>query len=91
MGLINSSSGWIKTIVKNEYGDIIPTGVGGSDSTYFSDYLYETHNNNSVYTALVSGGLHHGSDCGFGCFVLDNGFGDSGSSGGSRLCFCEKN
>ena len=91
VGLINSSSGWIKTIVKNEYGDIIPTGVGGSDSTYFSDYLYETHNNNSVYTALVGGGLNYGSNCGFGCFILNNGFGYSYSDYGSRLCFCEKN
>lgn len=91
VGLINSSSGWIKTIVKNEYGDIIPTGVGGSDSTYFSDYLYETHNNNSVYTALVGGGLSSGSGCGFGFLNLNDGFGYSTSYFGSRLCFCEKN
>ena len=91
VGLINSSSGWIKTIVKNEYGDIIPTGVGGSDSTYFSDYLYETHNNNSVYTALVGRRLANGSGCGFGCFSLAYDFGYSSSYYGSRLCFCEKN
>ena len=91
VGLISSSSGWTKTIIKNEYGDIIPTGVGGSDSTYFSDYLWEAHNNNSIYTALVGGTWHYGSYCGFGSLDLADGFGGSSSGLGSRLCFCEKN
>lgn len=91
VGLISSSGGWAKTIVKNEQGDIITTGVGGSDSTYFCDYLWEARGNNSVYTARVGGGLYDGSYCGFGCLGLDDGFGSSGSSIGSRLCFCEKN
>lgn len=90
IGLV-SSSGQIKTIVKNEYGDIIPTSVGGSDTTYFSDYLQESHTSGSILTARVGGSLSLGSGCGFGCLYLDNGFGDSGSYGGSRLCFCEKN
>lgn len=91
VGLISSSSGWTKTIVKNKYGDIIPTSVGAGDTTYFSDYLYEAHNNGSIYAALVGGYLGLGSRCGFGCLALHIGFGVSASNYGSRLCFCEKN
>ena len=91
IGLVSSSSGQIKTIVKNEYGDIIPTSVGGSDTTYFSDYLWESHTNGSIFAALVGGSLNGGSSCGFGFLSLDSGFGSSDSRCGSRLCFCEKN
>ena len=86
--LISSSGGWIKTIVKNKYGDIIPTSVGAGDTTYFSDYLWEAHNNGSIYTARVGGCLHNGSDCGLGCLVLINGFGIASSNYGSRLVYC---
>ena len=86
--LISSSRGWIKTIVKNKYGDIIPTSVGAGDTTYFSDYLWEAHNNGSIYTALVGGSLPYGSLCGLGCLFLSDGFGIAGSADGSRLVYC---
>ena len=86
--LISSSGGWIKTIVKNKYGDIIPTSVGAGDTTYFSDYLWEAHNNGSIYAARVGGGLDDGSNCGLGYLGLNFGFGYARSDLGSRLVYC---
>ena len=86
--LISSSGGWIKTIVKNKYGDIIPTSVGAGDTTYFSDYLWEAHNNGSVYACRFCGGLAFGSSCGLGCLSLDLGFTHAGADCGSRLVYC---
>ena len=91
VGLISSSGGWTKTIVKNEYGDIIPTSVGAGDTTYFSDYLWEAHTNNGIYACPFGGRLDGGSLCGFGCLLLDLGFGDAGSDVGSRLCYSAYN
>ena len=91
VGLISSSGGWTKTIVKNEYGDIIPTSVGAGDTTYFSDYLWEAHANGSIYAYLFGGCLHLGSCCGFGCLNLAYGFGHAFSYIGSRLCYSAYN
>ena len=87
VGLISSSGGWTKTIVKNKYGDIIPTSVGAGDTTYFSDYLWEAHNNGSVYACLFGGSLSDGSACGLGYLYLAYGFAAAGASG-SRLVYC---
>ena len=88
VGLISSSGGWTKTIIKNKYGDIVPTSVGAGDTTYFSDYLWEAHNNGSIYAAPLGGCLANGSYCGFGSLNLSSGFGDARSHYGSRLVYC---
>ena len=91
VGLISSSGGWTKTIVKNEYGDIIPTSVGAGDTTYFSDYLWEAHTNNGIYACPFGGHLDCGSYCGFGFLSLNGGFGYAYSNRGSRLCYSAYN
>ena len=88
VGLISSSGGWTKTIIKNKYGDIVPTSVGAGDTTYFSDYLWEAHSNGSIYTFLFGGGLHGGSYCGLGCLGLYGGFAGASANFGSRLVYC---
>ena len=88
VGLISSSGGWTKTIVKNKYGDIIPTSVGAGDTTYFSDYLWEAHNNGAVYAYRFGGGLNHGSHCGLGCLFLIYEFAGAYAYDGSRLIYC---
>lgn len=35
-----TSDGWITKLAVGEYMDIVPTAVGGSDTTYFSDYYW---------------------------------------------------
>ncbi len=88
VGLISSSGGWSKTIVKNKQGDFIPTSVGAGDTTYFSDYLWEAHNHNSIYAVRLGGSLYIGSNCGLGCLDLYDGFGFANSNDGSRLVYC---
>jgi hypothetical protein len=88
VGLISSSGGWIKTITKNKYGDIVSTSVGAGDTTYFSDYLWEAHDSGSIYAALLGGYLCDGSGCGFGYLLLEHGFDGADSSCGSRLVYC---
>ena len=88
VGLISSSGGWTKTIVKNKYGDIIPTSVGAGDTTYFSDYLWEAHSNGSVYACRFGGRLFLGSYCGLGCLALADGFAFANANYGSRLVYC---
>ena len=87
VGRITDSSGWIKTIVKNKYGNIIPTSVGAGDATYFSDYVMASYSYNN-YTAQFGGSWDVGSYCGLGCLFLHHGFSDAYSDGGSRLVYC---
>lgn len=35
-----TSDGWITKLAVGEYMDVVPTAVGGSDTTYFSDYYW---------------------------------------------------
>lgn len=88
VGLISSTSGWIKTIVKNKQGNLIPTSVGAGDTTYFSNYLLEAHRSESIYPALLGGDLDSGSRCSLGYLHLAYGFGLASSAGGSRLVYC---
>ena len=88
VGLVSSSDGWIKTIVKNKYGDIIPTSVEAGSTTYFSDFFTVNNRNNSIYAAHLGGCLDYGSYCGLGCLDLYCGFGDASSDDGSRLVYC---
>lgn len=35
-----TNDGWITKLAVGEYMDVVPTAVGGSDTTYFSDYYW---------------------------------------------------
>ena len=54
-------SGYIKTTKMDHFGRI-PTGVGGSASTYLCDYFYM--NANAVTVAFVGGSVDYGAICG---------------------------
>ena len=88
VGLISWRGDYIKTIIKNKQGDFIPTSVGAGDTTYFSDYLSESHDNSNIFAASVGGSLPAGSLCGLGCLSLSYGFGHVDLSCGSRLVYC---
>lgn len=81
-----ATSGWVKEITADEgHPDVVfPTAVGGSDSTYFSDYLY--CNNSAIPTTVFYGGYYsYGSYLGLFCWILNNGLGISYGSVGARL------
>lgn len=56
-----NGSGWTKKISHGRYGDVVPTEIGGSDSTYYADYYWYNTGNRIV---LRSGFSDDGSRCG---------------------------
>lgn len=56
-----SGDGWTKKISHGRYGDVVPTRIGGSDSTYYADYYWFNTGNRIV---LRSGHSDNGSRCG---------------------------
>lgn len=80
-----SSSGWITGIAHGEYADIMPTYIsGGSDTTYYADYYYQSVNNRIL---LRSGHSDDGSFCGVFCSNAVRASSVSHSGISSRLGF----
>lgn len=81
-----TSDGWITNIAAENgpFFDMVPTNVGGSDSTHYSDYYYQT-SGNSLVLARSSGG----SDAkgGVAYAGADGAASSTGSGYGSRLAF----
>lgn len=69
VGVEIASDGWTKTYDLRETGEIIPSSVGGSGSTYMCD----SHNCNTSYTGLrtllVGGNANYDGYAGVGCFA----------------------
>lgn len=82
--------GYIKAIALGEHGDIIPSEVGASSSTYFCD-VHDTptqfHHSSTAFT--VGGTLHTGDGAG----LLSSYFHNTANynSTGTRLCFYPQN
>lgn len=55
-------NGWIKTIAQGKYGDVPPTSIGGSETTYYSDCSWFNPTANRIF--LRSGASDIGSRCG---------------------------
>ena len=70
-----ASDGWIKDYDLGETGEIIPSVVGGSATTYMCDYHYCNASSTALRTLIVSGGADNGGLAGLGCFLSDYGVG----------------
>ena len=81
------SGGWITKIAHTDYADVMPIGVGGSDSTYYADYYYPS-TGNMVFARSGSSG--DGSHCGVFCSFAYSVSSYSSSYIGSRLGFYGK-
>ena len=82
------TQGYVKKIVFGEYGDIMPTEVGGSNTTYYCDYHYT--NIPTVETlkgVLFSSPADGDVNCGFDCSSSINVPSAGDAPIGSRLCF----
>ena len=57
-----TSDGWITNIAAENgpFFDMVPTNVGGSDSTHYSDYYYQTSGNSLVLARSCSGSYTYG-------------------------------
>lgn len=79
-----ASDGYIKAFDLGEKGEIIPSAVGGSNTTYMCDYHYCNTSSTALRTLLVSGRASYGGAAGLGCFYSYHGVGYAGSTVGFR-------
>ena len=79
-----ASDGWIKDYDLGETGEIIPSVVGGSATTYMCDYHYCNASSTALRTLIVGGGAHTGGIAGLGCFDSTYGVGYASSLVGFR-------
>lgn len=82
-----AGSGWTKKISHGRYGDVVPTEIGGSDSTYYADYYWYNTGNRIV---LRSGRSGDGCRCGVFVASAYSASSLSWTSVGSRLAFYGK-
>lgn len=79
-----ASDGWIKDYDLGETGEIIPSVVGGSATTYMCDYHYCNASSTALRTLFVSGHAYAGGGAGLGCFYSAYGVRDADASVGFR-------
>lgn len=68
-----ASDGWIKDYDLGETGEIIPSVVGGSATTYMCDYHYCNASSTALRTLIVGGGADNGGHAGLGYFYSSHG------------------
>ena len=78
-----ASDGWIKDYDLGETGEIIPSVVGGSATTYMCDYHYCNASSTALRTLIVGGGAD-GGGAGLGYFYSADGVGYAHSAVGFR-------
>ena len=86
-GNICRTNGYAKKMLLGEDGDIVPTEVGGSSSTYWCDYYYTYTSANRMQVVLVGGFAGHGSYAGLASVHANVAPSVAGRYLGSRLCF----
>ena len=79
-----ASDGWIKDYDLGETGEIIPSVVGGSATTYMCDYHYCNASSTALRTLIVGGCAHYGGYAGLGCFNSYYGVGYASANVGFR-------
>ena len=79
-----ASDGWIKDYDLGETGEIIPSVVGGSATTYMCDYHYCNASSTALRTLIVGGRAANGGTAGLGCFASNDGVGSADAAVGFR-------
>lgn len=79
-----ASDGWIKDYDLGETGEIIPSAVGGSATTYMCDYHWCNAGSTALRTLLVGGRAINGGDAGLGFFDSLDGVGLAATTVGFR-------
>ena len=83
-GIEVAKDGYIKAFDLGRTGEIIPSEVGGSTTTYMCDYHWCNSGNTALRTLLVGGRALNGSYSGLGRFGSDYGVGDATATVGFR-------
>lgn len=79
-----ASDGYTKDYDLGETGEIIPSLVGGSTTTYMCDYHWCNASSTALQTLIVGGSVNNGSDAGLGRFCSYYGVGNVRSTVGFR-------
>lgn len=79
-----ASDGYIKAFDLGEKGEIIPSAVGGSNTTYMCDYHYCNASSTALRTLVVGGRAYAGGFAGLGCFFSSYGVGYANALVGFR-------
>lgn len=79
-----ASDGYTKDFDLGSKGEIIPSVVGGSATTYMCDYHWCNTASTSLRTLIVGGNADDGGAAGLGSFNSGNGVGDVASGVGFR-------
>ena len=79
-----ASDGYIKAFDLGEKGEIIPSAVGGSNTTYMCDYHYCNTSSTALRMLLVGGRAISGGGAGLGYFYSDGGVGRATTDVGFR-------
>lgn len=79
-----ASDGYIKAFDLGEKGEIIPSAVGGSNTTYMCDYHYCNASSTALRTLVVGGSALNGDTAGLGYFYSSYGVGSAYASVGFR-------
>ena len=84
-------NGWIRRVAQGRYGDVMPTEIGGSESTYYADHTWQykqAETGERIF--LRSGYSGDGSCCGVFVAHCNRGSSYSSVNVGSRLGFYGK-
>ena len=79
-----ASDGYIKAFDLGEKGEIIPSAVGGSNTTYMCDYHYCNASSTALRTLLVGGRADNGGSAGLDYFFSSHGVGGAAATVGFR-------
>lgn len=83
-GIEVAKDGYIKAFDLGRTGEIIPSEVGGSTTTYMCDYHWCNSGNTALRTLLVGGGADYGAVSGLGYFASHSGVGYANAFVGFR-------
>lgn len=83
-GIEVAKDGYIKAFDLGRTGEIIPSEVGGSTTTYMCDYHWCNSGSTALRTLLVGGRAYSGTASGLGCFHSYHGVGNAHANVGFR-------
>lgn len=82
------TDGYVKAIIFGEWGDTMPTAVGGGETSWFCDYHYTNIPATETLCGVLFGGVaDNGAVSGFACASSSCAPSAASSHAGSRLCY----
>ncbi len=88
-GDLPRAEGYAKFHMGGEFGDNVPRAIGGSSTTYMSDYYYTNipASGTAMRGVLFGGNADSGADAGLSYAYTNNAASSADAAVGSRLCF----